>query len=58
MNVPPGEYVVILDQHPNQGPLDFVATIVDGDHAGKGMKISVDNFRCANLNMEGFENED
>ena len=57
MNVPPNEYIVELESHPNQRPLVFLAKIVEGEHAGKGMSINLGTVRCDNLICEE-ENED
>jgi len=56
MNLPDGEYIVTLEHHPNQGPFDFVATIVEGDFSGKGLNMSFGTIQCDNLIYEE-ENE-
>ena len=35
-NIPNGIYKVQLEHHPNQRVGNFIATVVDGDLAGKG----------------------
>ena len=54
--IPDGEYVAALEHHPNQKPLNFIATIAEGEFAGKRFNVNLGILRCVDLVCEE-ENE-